>query len=206
MSALAIRRNKDFEVPVPEYDSPMSVPPAESCAVYAIEPTAGQPVVVHAVLESPTPLTGDYEPGPRGGVLGRIRKTLVTFGAWTSVSVALLPVRRRFRSVGRHDVRALARWWIRKVGGSWQPLVTTRHRIYLTLDVPAAPWNQIPADKHTVPDRPVDECCDAAEAPGPTTGWRPRRHAQRIHLATRSSTTRQARRATASAAPAAPST
>ncbi|MGE0552203.1 MAG: hypothetical protein AB7R55_02110 [Gemmatimonadales bacterium] len=161
VSALVIRQNKDFEVPVPEYDSAAPVPPAESCAAYAIEPTAGHPVVVHAVLESPTPLTGDYEIRARGGgVLGRIPKTLVTFGGGTAVSVALPLSRRRFRSVGRHDVRW--RWWIRKIGGGWQPLATTRHRIYLTLDVPTAPWNQIPADKHNPWTDLLDECCDAA--------------------------------------------
>lgn len=40
-SALNIRRNKDFEVAVPEYDAAIPRTPAESCAAYAKLETTG---------------------------------------------------------------------------------------------------------------------------------------------------------------------
>jgi hypothetical protein len=157
-SALNIRRNKDFEVPLPEYDSTVVRTPRQQCAAYAIRPTRNQPVFVRCTFEHLPPTEAVFEvKATGGGVLGEIGPRVAGFGGATSVTIDFPLSNRSFTAIGRHDVTW--RWWYRARGGSWQALVATSHRIYLVLDVPDGPWTQTFADRRNPWTDLLDHTC-----------------------------------------------
>ena len=167
-SALNIRHNKDFEVDVPEYESTIPRTPAEQCAAYAIAPTGGQTVVIVLEFSIASPTGKPFQVrASGGGVLGKLDPFQVKFGGGALTLTVTVPLAYRdFSAVGRHDVTW--QWSFHTQGsGGWQPLAQTSHRIYLTLDLPVAPWNQVFADKHNPWTDLLDECCEVAE--GSTT-------------------------------------
>ena len=163
-SALNIRRNKDFETALPEYESAIPRSAQEQCAAYAIAPTRNQPVVVRCVFELPGG-AGFEVKATGGGVLGDLdAKTVGPSGAGT-VTVDLPLTHRNFAAIGRHDVTW--QWWMRPQGTkNWQALVTTSHRIYLLLDLPTAPWMQTFGDKHCPWTDLLDHACVIAGGAG----------------------------------------
>lgn len=145
-SALNLRRNKDFEVLTPEWPLPVGSTPPERPAAYAMADTYLQDVIVSVALSST--MAGDFEiRATGGGVLGAIAPTVLNVAAGATIVVDAHLAQRRFDVVGRHDV--LWQWSYRSVGaGSWTNLVTTEHRVYITLAAPKAPWTQTPASTH----------------------------------------------------------
>ena len=144
-SAMNIRRNKDFEVLVPEYDVAAPRPAAESCAAYSIAETTGQNVVVRVTFTIPAAAHATYHVrASGGGVLGQLDSIVVKFTGGTMCTVDIPLNHRSFKAIGRHDMS----WqWKYKHGGAWQNLVTTSHRIYVVLSIPSAPWTQAFADR-----------------------------------------------------------
>jgi hypothetical protein len=147
-SAMNIRRNKDFEVSIPEYDAAIPRTPAESCAAYAKLETTAQNVFVRTVF------TGSGGGNPHfevqalgGGVLGALDPQSIDFtGGATTKTVDFPLTHRNFAAIARQDVTW--QWQFRDQGNpNWQSLVSTSHRIYVVLKVPPAPWTQTPADK-----------------------------------------------------------
>jgi hypothetical protein len=164
ISAMNIRRNKDFEVPVPEYDSTIPRPATESCAAYSIADTERQSVVIRVTFEIPAgePVTSYEVRAEDGGVMGALAPVTVLFanGA-TTATVDFLLNSRRFVRIGVHDIPW--RWLARTTGAdTWAALTTTSHRIYLVLAVPDAPWTQTFADKHNPWTDLLDEACARA--------------------------------------------
>jgi hypothetical protein len=148
-SALNIRQNKDFEVPIPEYDSSIPRTPAQSCAAYAKHETSGRAVVIRAHFQIPAAASITYEVKASGGsVLGHLDPVQVGFsGGITDQAVDILLSHRHFNKIERVDITW--HWRYREKGTSkWHHLATTSHRIYIVLAVPPAPWTQIFADKH----------------------------------------------------------
>ena len=147
-SAMNIRRNKDFEVVVPEYIAAAPRPVAESCAAYGKAETTRQPVIVRVQFSR---TGGDHNVEVRalgGGVLGAIDPQPVQFppGGTSTVVVDLPLAHRNFDRIVRQDITW--RWeWRPNPQAAWQPLVSTSHRIYVLLKVPTAPWTQALADK-----------------------------------------------------------
>lgn len=162
-SALNIRRNKDFEVPVPEYDAAVPRTPAESCATYAKLETTAQPVFVRVELTR----TGGGNPhfevrAQGGGLLGALDAQVVAFTGGTTSQTLDLPLSHRdFSRIAREDVTW--QWQFREKGDqNWQPLATTSHRIYVVVKVPPAPWTQGLADKRNPWTDLLDICCQIA--------------------------------------------
>ncbi len=148
-SALNIRRNKDFEVPIPEYDSSIPRTPAQSCAAYAKFETAGQTVVVRVHFRIPAAANVTYEVTASGGnVLGHLDPVQVAFSGGITDQVVDIPLsHRNLKKIERVDITW--HWRYREKGSSkWHHLATTSHRIYIILAVPPAPWTQVFADKH----------------------------------------------------------
>ena len=79
-----------------------------------------------------------------GNVLGVVKPTRVHFVAGTTGPVALSLVGARVAAVpvGVHTTEW--RWQYRTGRGPWHELAVTRHRIYVLVDVPTAPWQQAP--------------------------------------------------------------
>ncbi len=162
-SALNIRRNKDFEVPVPEYDAAVPQTPAESCAAYAKQETTGQPVFVRVELTKTGPGNPHFEVRAQGGgLLGALDAQAVSFtGGAVSQTADFLLSHRNFSRIARQDVTW--QWQFRQQGNpSWQPLAVTSHRIYVVLKVPPAPWTQALADKRNPWTDLLDFCCQIA--------------------------------------------
>jgi hypothetical protein len=162
-SAMNIRRNQDFEVPVPEYDSAIPGPATESCAAYSIADTARQNVVIRVTFEiSAGDPTTSYDVGAKdGGIMGELAPVNVTFAAGATTATVDFPLSaRRFAAIGVHDISW--RWQAQSTGASsdtWDALATTSHRIYLVLAVPDAPWTQDFADKRNPWTDLLDESC-----------------------------------------------
>ena len=159
-SALNIRRNKDFEVPIPEYDAAIPRTPVESCAAYAKLETTGQNVIIRARLQIPSPTNVTYEVKASGGdVLGHLDPVQVVFsGGITDQTVDAPLSHRNFKQVGRTDIVWF--WRYRRKGTrKWHFLAKTSHRIYVVLAVPPAPWTQVFADKRNPWTDLLDECC-----------------------------------------------
>ena len=162
-SAMNIRRNKDFEVLVPEFDATVPRTPAESCAAYAQQETAGQHVFVRVELTS----TGGGNPhfevrAQGGGLLGALDSQAVDFTHGAITKTVDFPLSHRdFSRIARQDVTW--QWQFRQQGNpSWQALVNTSHRIYIVLKVPPAPWTQALADKRNPWTDLLDVTCSVA--------------------------------------------
>jgi hypothetical protein len=96
-----------------------------------------------------------------GGVLGALDPFTVRFRAPGTVTVDVPLDHRSFRAISRSDVSWT--WAVRQSGtAAWTPLVTTRHRIYLLLAAPGAPWTQTYADKRNPWTDLLDFVCDIA--------------------------------------------
>ncbi|MEO8450567.1 MAG: hypothetical protein ABI647_12280 [Gemmatimonadota bacterium] len=181
VSALNIRRNKDFEVLVPEYDIANPRPAVEQCAAYAIAPTTAQVVTVALSFGIGQPAQAAFEvKASGGGVLGALAPFPIAFNNTAQATAAVPLSARQFNAIGRHDVSW--DWQYREKGTvPWHPLVTTSHRIYILLDLPPAPWSQAFADKRNPWTDLLDECC--AVAGGTKTPENATRAvARRIHL------------------------
>jgi hypothetical protein len=161
-SALNIRRNKDFETALPEYDSTIPRTAAQQCAAYAIARTRGQAAFVRCTFEVAGGGGHHFEVrATGGGVLGELDPVAVTFGAGATASADFPLAHRDFRAIGRHDVTW--QWWVRRRGASsWSQLVATSHRIYLLLDEPGAPWTQTFGDKRNPWTDLLDHTCAIA--------------------------------------------
>ncbi len=158
-SALNIRKNKDFETALPEYDSAIPRTAQEQCAAYAIAATRGQAVFVRCSFELAPAGVATYEvKASGGGVLGDLDARSVSFAGAGSVTVDFPLAHRSFSAAGRHDVTW--QWWVRARGSKrWLPLVSTSHRIYLTLALPGTPWTQTYADRRNPWTDLLDHAC-----------------------------------------------
>jgi len=159
-SALNIRKNKDFETALPEYESTIARTAQQQCAAYAIAPTRNQAVFVRCTFQLSTAAVADFEVKvTSGGVLGALDVCAVSFsGGSSTVAVDFPLVHRDFAAAGRHDVTW--QWWMRASSTEvWQPLVVTSHRIYLILDLPSAPWTQTYGDKRNPWTDLLDHAC-----------------------------------------------
>lgn len=81
-----------------------------------------------------------------GNVLGEVAPTPVTFADGSSgpVTLPLTGAKAGSRPVGVHTTEW--RWQYRVDRGPWTDIEVTRHRIYVVLDIPTAPWQQSPYD------------------------------------------------------------
>jgi hypothetical protein len=141
-SALNIRKNKDMEVLVPEYDHKDPRPTTDSCAAYAIRDTLEHKVFVKVEFTTTRPGNEFKVQATDGGILGPIDPFIVSFGPNETLrTVNVLLTHSNFTVVSRHDVTW--NWECRHSGQQgWQPLASTSHRIYLTLTSPHEPWEQ----------------------------------------------------------------
>ena len=161
-SALNIRKNKDFETALPEYDSAIPRNAQEQCAAYAIATTSGQGVFVRCTFRLDPAAIADFEVrATGGGVLGPLDSVTVSFAGTSTATVDIPLAHRSFTAVGWQDVTW--QWKMRAKGhGQWRNLVSTSHRIYLILDIPSAPWTQTYGDKRNPWTDLLDHACAIA--------------------------------------------
>jgi hypothetical protein len=165
-SSLNIRKNKDFETALPEFDSTIPRTAQQQCAAYSIATSKNQAVFVRCVvaIASGAPASVDIR-ASGGGVLGALDALTVNIPNSANVTVDFPLNHRTFSAVGRHDVTWQWEWRL-SGGGAWQSLANTSHRIYLLLDLPGAPWTQTFGDKRNPWTDLLDHVCVIAGGKG----------------------------------------
>lgn len=186
--ALTIRRNATTSVSVPEWRQGFSTQPEDSPAAYAIAKVAGNTVTIQArfvrtdaKLDSVEvrALDDDARP-PRqqgclgfllfllwlliraltGNVLGEVQRRTITFGPSGITGFETFTLKKtRIATAGVGAYTTRWRWQYRIGRGSWTDFETTRHRIYLVLDVPTAPWVQTAGSTQLPWTEVLDKAC-----------------------------------------------
>jgi len=172
-NAINIRRNASEFVDVPEWRAGISSNPEDSPAAYAKKEVAGNSLTIkvrflwHGAAGKTVKIraldpTVD-PPGPPGcigmiarlfrgivralfgNVLGEVKAKTVNFpavGLGAFETFALKHTRLHKAGVG---IRTTTwRWQYKADGGPWTDFDTSRHRIYVLLEVPKDPWQQAP--------------------------------------------------------------
>jgi hypothetical protein len=139
--ALNIRRNATQFVSVPEWRRFISINPEDSRVAYAVAPTRGNDVTIEAALSSTDPSIAFIEVRVDRHVKPRAVNFINGHSGFVSFELIDPPASRG--EVGIFDVDW--HWeWRPEPHQHWRPLAVTRHRFYVVLDVPTAPWRQAP--------------------------------------------------------------
>lgn len=168
--AMAIRKNATQPVNVPEWVDGVSINPEDSPAAYCMKETEGNTITIQARFSSNTPEIAQVEvraidltlnpPGPSGcagfivrlikaliraffgNPLGEVQQKTVSFvnGDSGFVTFNLVNPNLWATGVGIHTTEW--QWQYRIGGGAWVDMQLTRHRVYIVLEAPQAPWTQ----------------------------------------------------------------
>ncbi len=174
--AINLRKNATGWVAVPEWQRGVSVRPEDSPAAYAVAQIGTNTVTILASLSCSDPaihtayvraVDAVIDPPPPSGclgwlirlfrvlfralfgnVLGEVKARPVTFtnGQTGGVVFDLIHTKLAAAPIGPHTTKW--RWQYRRARrGRWRELGITEHRIYVLLDLPSAPWQQLPYDQ-----------------------------------------------------------
>jgi len=139
--ALNIRKNATQTVTIPEWRRFASVNPEDSPAAYSVASAKGNIISIQVSLSCSDPAIASAEVRVPHHV--KTRSVAFAGGVTGFVPFELIDPPVSHGRVGISDVD----WhWEYRLPAHhhWHPLTTTRHRIYVVLNVPAAPWNQTP--------------------------------------------------------------
>ncbi|MBI1787477.1 MAG: hypothetical protein HYR60_07995 [Acidobacteria bacterium] len=139
--ALNIRKNAAQFISVPEWRRFLSVNPEDSRAAYAVAPTQGKTIAIQVSLSANDAGLGFVEVRVEHHV--KARPVNFTNGQSGFVVFELIDPPIAHGRVGIWDVE----WhWEYRLGPyhPWHHFSTTRHRFYVVLDTPTAPWKQAP--------------------------------------------------------------
>jgi hypothetical protein len=170
--AINLRKNASAWLAVPEWQRGVSVLPEDSTAAYAFGQIGSHTITIQASLSCTDPtiqtariraVDAVVDPPPPSGcagwlitlirgvlrallgnVLGEVRARTVTFtnGQTGPVSFPLKHTKLAHSRVGPHTTKW--RWQYKLGNGPWVDFNHTEHRIFVLLDVPTAPWQQMP--------------------------------------------------------------
>jgi len=145
--ALNLRKNFTQTVTVPEWTVGETAA-ADSPAAYAIKETQGKKITIKVKFAvGSNSVTKAEVRAKGGGVLGSLDPQIVNFAGGVSVP-AFVSFELKHNSIGAGGIKRediIWKWEFRCCGGSdWEPLQTTRHRIYIVLEEPKLPWKQQP--------------------------------------------------------------
>ncbi|MEN8184143.1 MAG: hypothetical protein ABFS46_16580 [Myxococcota bacterium] len=164
--ALSIRKDYGTPVGVPEWTAGETLP-EESPAAYAILETQGQTVTVQVKFRiTPTSVTQAEIRAEGGGGLGTLDAQSVQFSSGVS-SPEFVTFNLNHQQIGAAGVRREDiewRWKYRCPGESgWRDADVTRHRIYIVLETPKAPWDQTPGSTSNPWTDVLDYACAWAD-------------------------------------------
>jgi hypothetical protein len=165
--ALNIRKNAVASVVVPEWRHGETTKPEQSPAAYAQKETKGNTITVKVKFKTgpglipwpkeilppagKMPKVGirALDPGRlRKNVLGEVAETVVAPGDIDRDGFFTLPLTNvRLWDVGVGIYTVTWRWQIRPAkSAAWQDVGVTCHRVYVLLEAPRGPWQQMPHD------------------------------------------------------------
>src|SRR5579872_548387 len=139
--ALNIRENATRMIAVPEWRRFVCVNPQDSRAAYAVGPAHGNPISIQVSMSSTDPSVAFIEVRVKDHV--KARPVNFVNGQTGFVTFELIDPPSARGHVGVWDVDW--QWEYRTAPHrSWHHFATTRHRLYVVLDVPRDPWKQAP--------------------------------------------------------------
>ena len=161
--ALNLRRNFASGLPAPAWQRASNRVARDSCALYSIQTTQGQPLAIRVALRA-NGLSAAFVRAVGGGRLGTVKEQIVSFDAagdsgWQTFQ--LEGPTFHAHGVGVFEI-AWAWQWRRLATDPWRPLLTTRHRIYAILDLPTLPWVQTTGSASLPWTDALDIACDWA--------------------------------------------
>ncbi|TAL26640.1 MAG: hypothetical protein EPN94_02825 [Nitrospirae bacterium] len=163
--ALNIRKNKSQFINVPEWVQGISTSAEDSLAAYAIKETQGKTITIQARfqadgIEQAEIRAIDPTITPSGcigwiikifiaifgNVLGEVKEKLVTFGPGGDSGFVTFELKDpNLWDVGVGIHYTTWKWQYRLNNSSpWVDIDTTRHKIYVLLEIPKDPWKQTP--------------------------------------------------------------
>ncbi len=145
--AMNLRKNFTQTITAPEW-TVGKTSPTDSPAAYAIKETHGKKITIKVQFTvGSNNVTKAEVRAKGGGVLGALDPQVVNFAGGVSVP-ALVSFELHHHSIGAAGIKRediTWHWEYRCCGGSvWEPLQTTKHRIYVVLEEPKLPWKQQP--------------------------------------------------------------
>lgn len=145
--AMNLRKNFTQTITAPEW-TVGKTSPTDSPAAYAIKETHGKKITIKVQFTvGSNNVTKAEVRAKGGGVLGALDPQGVNFAGGVSVP-ALVSFELHHHSIGAAGIKRediTWHWEYRCCGGSvWEPLQTTKHRIYVVLEEPKLPWKQQP--------------------------------------------------------------
>jgi hypothetical protein len=144
--AFNLRRNATKFTPPPEWRRGVTTVPADCPVGYAIAETQGQSLHIEASFSAdPAIPSAEVRAIAAGGQLGDVAAHPVAFHGGTSGYVLLDLVHPTFHQGGIRRFDFDWQWQYRRTPADpWTNANVTRHRVFITLQVPAAPWQQSP--------------------------------------------------------------
>src|SRR3984893_7330145 len=164
VNALSIRQNFTTDVAVPEWVKGKTVAKSSPVA-YSITAGAGKIITIQAsfAADPGAPATIDVR-ADGGGVLGAIDPTTINLQGGVSVPefVTLSLEHHQIGSSGilKQDIQW--DWLYQSTDGTWVPMGSSAHRVYVVLDTPFLPWLQPPTPPTSVTQLPWVDALDQA--------------------------------------------
>jgi hypothetical protein len=160
--SMNLRRNFTQAVAAPEWTVGKTLP-TDSPAAYAIKETQGTKITIQASFTvTSNNVTKAEVRATGGGVLGALDPQLINLAGGVSVP-AFVSFELHHHTIGNAGIKLediTWNWEFRCCGGSeWEPLETTRHRIYIVLEEPKLPWKQPTPDTQNPWAEALDYAC-----------------------------------------------
>jgi hypothetical protein len=156
VNALSIRQNFTTDVAVPEWVKGKTLAKSSPVA-YSITAVAGKIVTIQAsfAADPGTPATVDVR-ADGGGILGAIDPTTINLKGGVSapefVTLSLTHHQIGPSGILKQDVQW--DWFYKSTDGTWVPMGSSSHRVYVLLDTPFLPWLQPPTPPASVTQLP----------------------------------------------------
>ncbi len=140
---LNIRTNFTTAAPSPSWMKGVSATYDDSLAAYAIKDTQGNSLGIRASFKA-NGVSAAYIRALGGGRLGRVKEALVTFDINGESGFESFELENpSFHSHGVNVYNIAWHWqWRMHPTDPWRDIVVTRHRIFITLEMPSLPWVQ----------------------------------------------------------------
>ena len=164
VNALAIRQNFTTDVAVPEWVKGKLLA-KNSPVAYSITAVAGKIITIQAsfAADPGAPATAVVR-ADGGGILGAIDPTTINLQGGVSVPefVTLSLEHHQIGSSGilKQDIQW--DWLYQSTDGTWVPMGSSAHRVYVVLDTPFLPWLQPPTPPTSVTQLPWVDALDQA--------------------------------------------
>jgi len=142
--AMNIRKNFTTAAPSPAWQNGVSIAYADSPALYSIKETLGQTLAIKARFKGNL-INAAHIRATCGGALGDVKERLVLFNPLGDSRMVTFQLENTtFHANGISEFNIDWQWqWRLNSLSPWKNLKITKHRIFVILQAPTLPWNQV---------------------------------------------------------------